>query len=232
MVLYTICYDLNSSSVEQNKQVQYWLSYLNSILCNAKPIPATHAAAKWRILLVGTRSDIASSPTPCIDIASYRKAFPVLPIYHSLFAISTLKDKEQSHFGELCETIQSECRRILDTHSKQVPCTHKDLLELLQSSPHHIIKENEIPKLHKRWGKDKNTLEASLDHLHSIGEIVRFTEGRVCTKPSIISQILAKFIAPEDHVQESHTTFKKTNVPGILKTDVREIAPKYIYCYF
>lgn len=227
MVLYTICFDLNAEPIEQLKQVEYWLSYLNSILCNAKPIPPTHATAKWRIILVGTRADLAESePKTPANIDNYRKAYPVLPIYHELFTISTKNDGDEQ-LASLCEALKVECKRILDIHSAAVPCAHKDLLQLVQASPKHIIHESDIPKVQIRWDIE-NTLELSLDYLHSIGEVVRFTEGRVCIKPSIISQVLAKFIAPDDHVEESRAAFKKTDVAGILKTKVSEIDQKYV----
>lgn len=224
MVLYLICFDLGASAMEQNKQVEYWLGYLNSILCNTKAIPPTHATSKWRVILVGTRADLSPFDS-AIDVSSYRTVYPVLPLYHMLFSISTKEGRNKYQLAELSETIHAECKRILDTHSSKVPCIYRDLLELLQSSPNHIINQNKIPNVHKRWTKESE-LEASLDYLHSVGEIVRFTEGRICIKPSMISQVLAKFIAPEDHVQE-YATFKKTNVAGILQTSVNEIDQRY-----
>ena len=51
---------------------------------------------------------------------------------------------------------------------------------------------------HKRWANEP-VLKAALKYLHGIGEIVRFSEGRICLKPAHISQTLAKFVAPEEH---------------------------------
>ena len=50
----------------------------------------------------------------------------------------------------------------------------------------------------KRWANER-VLKDALEYLHAIGEIVRFSEGRICLKPAQISQTLAKFVAPDEH---------------------------------
>ena len=57
MVLYLLCFDLSKPPREQQAQLQYWLSYLNSLLCVGHRVPATHAYSDWRVLLVGTKAD-------------------------------------------------------------------------------------------------------------------------------------------------------------------------------
>jgi hypothetical protein len=58
-------------------------------------------------------------------------------------------------------------------------------------------------------------LNGALKFLHSIGEIVQFSEERICIKPASISQTLAKFVSPDEH-KLSNTTISKVAGNGAL----------------
>jgi len=217
MVIYVICYDLSAEPREQHRQLNYWLCYLNSILCTSKPIPKTHASSKWKVFIVGTKADKKQPKSVDLDdIEKYRAQFPIIPIHHECYHISTIEGI-QGIQGEtldsLCKAIPSECKRILDTHSNRIPCVVQDLDEFLKLSPKLILHQRDIEQCHKRWEKD-GVMEYPLDYLQSIGNIVRFSEGRICIKPQLISQVLAKFIAPDDHIQEGQERRIFTEVEG------------------
>jgi len=195
MVLYLLCFDLSEPPSKQQTQLQYWLSYLNSLLCAGHRILTTHAYSNWRVMLVGTKADIKQENS--LEDGSYwENKFPIIPISSKIYHISAMHATQ--HAKQLQEEIKAKCKRILDTSTTNVPCSHRDLWDTLQSRPEFIITQDQIPTFHKRW-ENKALLEGALGYLHSIGEIVWFSKGRICLKPAIISQTLAKFVAPEAH---------------------------------
>lgn len=211
MVLYIVCFDLAAPLEAQKHQLRYWLAYLNSILCTAsKPIPRHHINSKWRVLIVGTRAD-AISPNSVSDVTEWKKLFPGLPIISNIYKVSALLDSESTK--DLFAVITTECTNLLDMHSKEVPNAYRDLWTALQVVPDFIITQDDISKLHPRWAKweeknDQKPLQRALLYLHSIGEIVLFGEGKVCTKPSMISEAMANFISHE----HGHDVLVATNI--------------------
>jgi hypothetical protein len=87
MVLYLLCFDLSRPSSEQQAQLQYWLSYLNSILCSGKQIPNTHAYSSWRVLLVGTKADIEHQNS-LKDTLHWQNEFSIIPISSTMYHVS------------------------------------------------------------------------------------------------------------------------------------------------
>lgn len=61
MSLYVVCIDLGASPEEQCKQIQMWLQYLHSILCNH--INKAPIEPQWKVIIVGTRADLALPTT-------------------------------------------------------------------------------------------------------------------------------------------------------------------------
>jgi hypothetical protein len=65
-------------------------------------------------------------------------------------------------------------------------------------------------------------VKRALDHLHAIGEIVLFREGRICTNPSSISHLMAKFISPEQ-VRNDLLWDYENQVVLLSKTDINSV---------
>lgn len=59
MALYIVCFDLAASLEDQYKQIQMWLQYLYSILCNHSNTVSQEST--WKVIIVGTRADLAQS---------------------------------------------------------------------------------------------------------------------------------------------------------------------------
>lgn len=157
--------------------------------------------------------------------------FPLLPIYQKLFYISS---KQESPFftklNHLSEILKTECLQILDNHTKQVPCAFRDLWSALQSSPHHILHESDISKIQPRWASDPQ-LEHALDFLQAIGYVIRFGEKKLCTKPIIISQVLAKFISSDEHIHQLNPIFQKTNYESIRSIDESFLTDEFVLIF-
>lgn len=228
-----VCFDLSLPPSEQQKQIEYWLNYLNSILYHAlrqfspssAPTTTNHdVATKWKIIIVGTRADLnkhstsSSSTNGFVESLSFAN-YPFLPVHNSIFHISTKKDTSFfASLADLCETIKTECLQILEEHTKHVPCAFQDLRDALQSSSQHILHESDIANIQPRWANEP-LLAPALDFLQSIGEIVQFGEGRICTKPLVISQVLAKFICSDEHREQVNPIFSKTRLASIRSID-------------
>ena len=61
-----------------------------------------------------------------------------------------------------------------------------------------LINSQTFVIISQRWANEP-VVKAALEYLHAIGNIVRFSEGRICLRPAQISQTLAKFVAPDEH---------------------------------
>lgn len=232
MVLYLVCFDLGVPIAEQMQQIEYWLSYLQSVLCINKSIPQSYIESKWKIMIVGTRADLQPAQSQIIHkdtTSTYKQQFPDLPLFHDVFCISTnLRSSGGYQLQDLSAEIHRECLHILNNNNKKVPVSYSCLHEILQSSPEFIIRQSDIAAVCTMWS-DEDDLEAALAFLQSIGKLVRFGSGKICIKPSMISQVLAKFVAPEEHVKEVHSLFTKTSIPSIFKLTT-ERANNNRYC--
>jgi hypothetical protein len=203
MSLYVLCIDLAAPTGEQRKQILSWLHYLHSILCNhtANSDNNTLAESKWKVLIVGTRSDLQQPSTPVDRLASttpYQLKFPAIPLVDTLFHISTLRDPSSVEL--LLAEIQLQCATLLDQHCKMIPNSYKVLLHEVTAieALKHIIS---IPSFQEsspnsKWKQNPDLMMRALRHLHAIGRIVLFGDQGICTNPSSISQLMAKFISP------------------------------------
>jgi hypothetical protein len=60
----------------------------------------------------------------------------------------------------------------------------------------------------------------ALKHLHAIGQIVLFGDQKICTKPSVISQLMAKFISPTEVRNGLFLKSDKDPVNLLTKTNI------------
>ena len=96
MVLYLLCYDLSKPPSEQQAQLQYWLSYLNSLLCAGRHVPETHAYSDWRVMLVGTKADMKQQDS-LSDPAYWEEMFPLF--YAFIFIFILFSPSRHTHAG-------------------------------------------------------------------------------------------------------------------------------------
>lgn len=239
MVVFLFCYDLSLPPKQQQQQIEYWLYYLHAVLFPFLQYHhITSSTLKWRIIIIGTRANLntnisnhnnenfSSNKVPILH-----KEFPSLPIYHKIFHVST--NPESPFFSELSElstTIKSKCLSILDNHTKQVPCTFQDLWNALQSHPQHILHESDISKIQLRWATNSQ-LKPALDFLQVIGYIIQFEEGKICTKPIMISQVFAKSISSKEHIHQFNPIFQKTDIASIRSIDEACLTDKYVHFF-
>lgn len=147
-----------------------------------------------------------------------------------IFHISTLKNPKS--IKSLLKEIKLHCTTLLDKYTNNIPTSYQLLLEDITSVDCHnhimtLQTFKDSPK-GKNWTSDPDLLMRALHHLHSIGQIVLFGDQLVCTDPSSISRIMAKFISPakvrysllkRDH--ENVSLLTETNIVCILGLNKR-----------
>lgn len=225
MVLYVVCYDLSASLNEQRRQIHTWLRYLNSLLCThdmGKDAESfDHTDAKWRVIVAGMKADLQKG-SPITSTAAWQRNFPAIPIQDEIYQVSTLTDEATAK--DLFSAMESQCQQIMDLCNRLIPKSYRELLNVIREikTSTNIIHTEEIKRVHKRWESDPKLVERAMRHLHDVGEIVMFTGGRVCTRPSAISRIMAKFISPEE-VRNSLLVDEENEVTLLTKTDIDTI---------
>jgi hypothetical protein len=224
MSLYVLCIDLAALPNEQRKQIQSWIQYLYSILCNHNDNSKAKSVdnRKWKVIIVGTRADLQqSTPEERLEsTTAYQVRFPSIPLVDVIFHVSTL-DKPAS-VDSLIAEINSQCTTLLNRHAK-IPSSYKELLREVTAmeSPNHIITISSIQdSAHgKRWKENPGLMMRALRHLHAIGQIVLFGDQMICAKPSEISKLMAKFISPVK-VRDSLLLSDDDRVNLLTKTDI------------
>lgn len=201
MVLYIVCFDLAAPPDEQRRQIESWLSYLNSLLCHNNSIRLSNqkdgSVSEWKIIIAGTRSDQKHPQTTLLQSTSpFQQKFLSLPLHDTMFYFSTFHDPKSVKV--IFKEIVQQCKLIMDHHSKLLPTfytTVKNNISASSSSSNYIIDMLSI------LPKSKENVELTnqaLQHLHAIGEIVMFGKDKVCTNPEVISKLMAKFISPAE----------------------------------
>lgn len=195
MVIYLVCFDLSQPEDKQMQQITFWLEYLNSTLTAARSTSTT-------VMIFGTRSDI-KNPVSNISSSSIRfwqNKFKNIPLYKSeLFTISSLQVKDS--VVHLLDAITTECHKIFDILSLKIPTSYIKLIDFLEQLPisGHLMS---VKAIHQRSsvsvGLDLQGVQMALRHLHHTGHVVMLDEDTVCTNPTIVPKIVAKFISPED----------------------------------
>lgn len=196
LIVYLVCFDLAAEASEQLLQIKYWLDYLHSFLSE------NNVREKWRIMLVGLRSDLEksnnNSPRPTSRfksaIASWQQTWPELPIFSDVFVTSK---ETSSTIDRLWVSVYSECQQIMSEFTSQIPTSYLLLLQHLgervkvKGRPFLTVEE-------LRGSFPENQLMPALRYLHAVGDIVLLQDGLLCTDPSAVSKMMANFISPEN----------------------------------
>lgn len=191
MVLYLVCFDLSAHPDDQRRQIDSWLSYLNSLL-----VSNDHKAA-WKVIIVGTRADKQHPLT--IKLQStfpFQQLFPSMPLHDSIFYTSTLHDTKS--IKHLFQTIEDECNQIMNNHAKYLPNYYKELRNDITSLSSPTSPFLEVSSLQSKWKESIEYTKEALQHLHAIGEIVMFGNNKIFTNPEVLSKLMAKFISPAE----------------------------------
>ena len=189
MVIYVVCYDLSASQEMQVEQRGYWLNFLQSTLTSSP-----ENKSKWRVLVVGTKSEKARLPKKTSDLmSSWQQTWPDIPFHDQHFVVSSFKNEGVK---ALTKGLQHVCTTIFEQHTILIPRTYKHLLQSIQRIPQDkcIIPVTELKADH--WFGDPGQFNIAVKYLHAIGHIVVLGDGLVCTCPQIIPKITAEFISP------------------------------------
>lgn len=200
MSVYLLCFDLSKPTEEQISQVLYWLDYLNSAL------PPPDSQDKFSILIVGLKADLQASPEDGLQshhIRGWQRSHPRLAIFSQMLIVSSLGSIQSVR--ELIAVAEQECDRILTKHTTLVPDVYRTLLdELLKrrdpdgSIAKAIVHRDELFQMISN-GMNERSFFVALKYFHAIGRIVVLKDyGLVCTDPTLIPKIAAKFISPEE----------------------------------
>ncbi len=221
MVIYLVCFDLSATLEEQREQIFFWLQFLHSSIPN---LPRLHSSTNngdnnssdknWRVIIVGLKSDLKSEATfELSSLQSWQSQMPHLPFYcEKLFEVSSLQ--AQQSVQDLLESISSVCSEIFEKHAVLIPSSFRKLLKsiketkdststgILSLSPSSnpvLITLGNLHQQLKGEGKcdmDLPSFKHALRYFHAIGQIVLLQNELVCTEPTIIPKLLAKFISP------------------------------------
>ncbi len=217
-MIYLVCFDLSATPLEQRNQINYWLQFLNSSISTS-----SNSNKTWHVMLVGVKADLQQGDSfTAENIQSWQTQMPNLPLYHeNLFQVSSLNSI--SSVLELLKSIEKICSQIFEQHAMLIPSSFHKLLKsinnlssshVLPSSPsteathqtHSDLAPNtllvDFKELHKQL-REENDMELpsfkyALHYLHAIGYIVFLKNGLVCTSPTLIPKLLAKFISPSE----------------------------------
>lgn len=194
MVVIVVCYDLTQPPNIQLQQLSYWLDFLQSAL----PPSTSASKSKWKVIIVGTKLDLCTSPPVQRDtfVRSWQAKWADIPIYDTHFQVS-------SWLGEgvrvLLHAIEDTFSSIFTRHAIRIPKSYKTLLHSLQSIPEQQSVQS-ISDLCSSYSHGLPQLQFTLaiKYLHTIGRVVVLKGDRVCTAPKLITTIAAKFISPDD----------------------------------
>lgn len=215
-MVYIVCYDLSVPYNKQKNQLYSWLGYLYSLL-------PTNNTETWKVIVVGTRSDLQTETRTFKSSDKLKIAFPSLPLQDLIFHISTHEDVFS--IWTLLTVIEEECTKIWDKTKAMVSSEFRHLLNIIKSLPatNHIIKKEEIISAYsnQRWQIEEIVTEG-LSFLHGIGEIVWFRDY-VCVNPMAISKIMAKFISPVEVRKDLQLKGSKANVSILSPQDIASV---------
>jgi hypothetical protein len=198
MVVYLVCYSLEVDAEEQQFQIAFWLDFLNSAL----PLSSKSIRSKWQVMIVGLRADVkhSSSFLKSKHIQSWQFKYTNLPLFtKELFSISATTPQES--VAKLLQEVEIVCTTVFQCHAVNIPHTYRKLATFVQalSKTEHFITIEEILQLLRVSGlfkMDLTGLRRVLRYLHAIGHIVMLDSDIVCTNPTIVPKVAAKFISP------------------------------------
>ena len=244
MVVYIICFDLSRPVGEQQAQVEYWMNFLGSSLS----IPTVPTTGNWTVMLAGLRSDSQTSVSNywkvgpnSEDIFSFRTKWPQLPVFNQWFVVSSIKSRESVRL--LLKSVEGECDRIFQSHANQIPISYRTLLDELEihRNEHQSIASFQDLYGSHPCGMDENSFRQALKFLHAIGRVVYLKGDLICTNPTLVPKIAAKFIAPEN----VRITLLNFNTPILTTAEIGHLMeidqgdneqypcfiPIFLFCY-
>lgn len=226
LTIYLVCFDLGDDAREWNKQILYWINYLQSFL-------STSDKEKWRLLIVGLRADkISGNASNSKDtlknsVLSWQEMWPHLPLFPEVFITSSQGSESTSSVEYLWRVVKKECESIMQ-FATSIPSSYLHLLRAIEQEPKMLV-----PLQNSTWPILPSALLPALHYLHAVGDIVLLdNEKTVCTRPAEISSLMACFISPESvqqrllHINEGEVAILSTNEVGkilLLTTN----SPKY-----
>ena len=186
-MVYLVCFDLSEDTQGQMDQIKYWLDFLHSFL------GSTPSQSKWKLILIGTRSDLNKSKQSIASanpIPKWQQTWPNLPLHPDILITSKTNKSSIDH---ILEVVKHECKAIMST--TKVPTKYLAFLKAIhaqvKSQRHPITHLIDLQKIYP-----EKELMPTLKYLHAVGSIV-MVEGIICTDPTSISDMMAKFISPE-----------------------------------
>lgn len=198
MVIYLVCYDLGIPSSEQEDQIAYWLEFLNSTLLHS-----ASTTGKCSIIIVGLGADkpnstLTAGSTISILNTSWKWRWPQLPLYEHIFAVSSLQSTSSVQL--LLKAINNKCNAIFQQHAIGIPSRYRTLMLAIKSESDNRVDVFSVDDLFNKFpmGMDPVAFLRALQYLHAIGRVVLLKDNLVCTNPSQIPKIAAKFIAPAE----------------------------------
>lgn len=228
MVVYLVCFDLSATPQDQLEQVLFWLQFLNSSVPNLLQTLSSANANKdknWRVMIVGLKSDAKQKTIFTSEsINSWQYQMKNLPLFNRLFEVSSLRALHSVR--ELLDSVSLVCAQIFENHTVLIPSSFRKLLHSIQNidtstiaipssssetttttsmisdfpSNSLIVPFHQLHQILQNEHKmDIPSFRYALHYLHSIGHIVFLEKsGLVCTNPTMIPKLLAKFISPEE----------------------------------
>ncbi len=200
MVVYVVGYDLGASEEEQNKQIAFWLDFLNSsspIRKDVRPRESTN----WRIILAGLQADLLGNKFATVldTPVAWQQRWQHLPLFDKRFQVSSKSSPKSVKL--LLSEIENECNRIFISHTTRIPTAYNIIWDrITQHAAGKVTATFRQDMLIKECsnGVSKEVFTSALQYLHAIGRIVLTPSGLVFTDPTKIPQIAAKFVSPKE----------------------------------
>lgn len=214
LIIYLVCFDLAEDVQSQISQIKYWLDYLHSLLSHSEQ--DDNSKEKWRVVLVGTRSDISFDTKAVIKpaiVSKWLSTWSSLPLHNDIFITSQTNTLS---IENLVRFLKVNCNEIMTKFSTQIPKTYLMLLEELK---HEVQSKRPFININDHFKDSGNTQEEQLAvlrglrYLHAVGDIVMLPDGLVCTDPKYISLLMSNFISPESvQMTLPHITSNKVEI--------------------
>ena len=125
------------------------------------------------------------------SISTWQRTWSSLPLHNHVFLTSKFNS---SSIKELWKAVELECKDIMAMFTKQTPSAYVALLKLLCSTTKAMARP--FLRIKDIAGLPDHQLMPALRYLHSVGDIVMM-QDEICTNPSHVAQLMAKFICPD-----------------------------------
>lgn len=162
-IIYVICFNMALPISEQEKQLEYWLNFLQSSLDTSQ--------SKWWVVIVGLREDVKSDQI--VNLNYLKINWPNLKFYDEVFQVSSF-----TRFGilELKRKLGELCESLLDRHAKQIRSSYRVVYDTLQAASLPAVVT--LGEVYKKLGEDSNNVTpatiGALGFLHDIGMVLYF----------------------------------------------------------